>query len=60
MVLVLLVIIGSGLWVTLIFPGGVCVVSVHILASNLRRPSAAESTCGGKPLEAQEDAADKE
>jgi hypothetical protein len=42
--LVLLVIIGSSLWVTLIFPGWVCVVSVHILVSNLRSPSATEST----------------
>jgi hypothetical protein len=38
--LVLLVIIGSSLWVTLIFPGWVCVVSLYILVSNLRSPSA--------------------
>jgi hypothetical protein len=38
--LVLLVIIGSSLWVTLIFPGWVCVVSFYILGLNLRRPSA--------------------
>jgi hypothetical protein len=42
--LVLLVSIGSSLWVTLIFPGWVAIVSVHILVSNLRSPSAAEST----------------
>jgi hypothetical protein len=37
--LVLLVIIGSSLWVTLIFPGWVCVVSLYILVSNLRGTS---------------------
>ena len=34
----LLVNIGSSLWVTLIFPGWVCVVSLYILMSNLRQP----------------------
>jgi hypothetical protein len=37
--LVLLVIIGSSLWVTLVFPGWVGVVSLYILAWNLRSPS---------------------
>jgi hypothetical protein len=36
----LLLSISSNLWVTLIFPGWVCVVSVYILVSNLRSPSA--------------------
>jgi hypothetical protein len=37
--LVLLVSIASNLWVTLIFPGWVCVVSAYVLVSNLRSPS---------------------
>ena len=49
--LVLLVIIGSSLWVTLIFPGWVCVVSLYILALNLRGPSV--SPQGGGPLNRQ-------
>jgi hypothetical protein len=36
----LLLSISSNLWVTLIFPGWVCVVSVYVLVSNLRSPSA--------------------
>ena len=36
----LLVSISSNLWMTLIFPGWVCVVSLYILISNLRSPSA--------------------
>jgi hypothetical protein len=36
----LLVSISSNLWMTLIFPGWVCVVSLYILISNLRGPSA--------------------
>ena len=36
----LLLSIGSNLWVTLIFPAWVCVVSVYILVTNTRRPSA--------------------
>jgi len=38
--LVLLVSIGYSLWVTLIFPGWVLVISVYILALNLRGPAA--------------------
>jgi MFS family permease len=38
--LVLLVSIGLNLWVTLIFPTWVLVISVYILALNLRRPGA--------------------
>jgi hypothetical protein len=36
----LLLSISSNLWVTLIFPGGVGVVSVYVLVTNLRIPSA--------------------
>ncbi len=36
----LLVSISSNLWMTLIFPGWVSVVSMYILISNLRSPSA--------------------
>jgi hypothetical protein len=36
----LLVSIGSSLWVILIFPGWVCVVSVYVSISNLRSPFA--------------------
>ncbi len=35
--LVLLVSIGYSLWVTLIFPARVLVISIYILATNLRR-----------------------
>jgi hypothetical protein len=38
--LALLVSITSNLWVTLIFPGWGCVVSLHILALNRRHPTA--------------------
>jgi hypothetical protein len=38
--LLLLVNISSTLWVTLIFPGWVCLVSLYILVLNLRSPSA--------------------
>jgi hypothetical protein len=36
----LLLTISSDLWVTLIFPGWVCMVSLYILISNMRDPSA--------------------
>jgi hypothetical protein len=36
----LLVSVSSNLWMTLIFPGWVCIVSLYILISNLRSPSA--------------------
>jgi hypothetical protein len=36
----LLISISSSLWMTLIFPGWVCVVSVYVLMLNLRSPSA--------------------
>ena len=35
----LLLTISSDLWVTLIFPGWVCVVSLYILISNMRDPA---------------------
>jgi hypothetical protein len=49
--LVLLVSIGSNLWVTLIFPGWVCIISLYILALNLRSPSM--SPQGGELLNRQ-------
>jgi hypothetical protein len=38
--LLLLVSISPNLWVTLLFPGWVCLVSLYVLALNLRSPSA--------------------
>jgi hypothetical protein len=43
----LLLSISSNLWVTLIFPGWVCVVSLYILIGNLHKPSTSLQGGGG-------------
>jgi hypothetical protein len=51
--LVLLLIVSLNLWVVLIFPGWVFLVSVYILVLNVRRPSsgAADGLTSGQPAE---------
>jgi hypothetical protein len=51
--LVLLLIVSLSLWVVLIFPGWVFLVSVYILVLNVRRPSsgAADGLTSGQPAE---------